>query len=171
MWGSSAVSVDDDLSTGQSAIAIRAADNEAPGRVDVEFVFGAHPAIGQGLFHMRADYFPNLILVQIFGMLGGYDDRRRLYRLAALILQRYLAFRIRAEAGIHTGMAGLGQRPQNFMRIENRSWHENRGFGARIPEHDALIAGTLIFVADSIHALSDVDRLLMKMHFYFGVFQ
>ena len=40
MRGSAAVSVDDDLSTGQSAIAIRAADNEAPGRVDVKFVFG-----------------------------------------------------------------------------------------------------------------------------------
>ena len=103
-------------------------------------------------------------------MLGGHDDRRRLYRLATLILQRYLAFRVRAEAGIRIGMAGLGQRSQNFMRIENRSWHKNRGFSARIPEHDALIAGTLIFVADSIHALSDIDRLLMQMHFYFSVF-
>ena len=119
MRGSAAVSVDDDLSTGQSAIAIGAADNEAPGRVDVKFVFGPHPTSGRVLSsYVGGDDFPNLILVQV-RMLGGHDDRRRLYRLAILILQRYLALRIRAEAGIHTAMAGLGQRSQNFMRIEN----------------------------------------------------
>ncbi len=45
MRGGTAIGIDDDLASGQSAVAVRAADDELAGRVHMELGLGAHPAL------------------------------------------------------------------------------------------------------------------------------
>ena len=51
----------------------------------------------------------------------------------------------------------------------DRCRHENIGLTARIAEHQALIARTLILVARSINALGNIHRLGMNVTINFGI--
>src|SRR5690606_18403689 len=61
--GGTAVGVDDDLAAGEAGVAVRATDDEAAGGVHIEFSFGAHPALGQDVFHMLAHISADGVLV------------------------------------------------------------------------------------------------------------
>ena len=70
MRGGTAISIDDDLATGQTGIPVRAADNECAGRIDVKRLIGTHPAFRQNIFNKRAHQIANIVLAQAFIMLG-----------------------------------------------------------------------------------------------------
>ena len=105
---------------------------------------------------MRADDFAYLVLVQVLGMLGRDDNRRRPNGLAGDVFQSHLAFRIRTQARLGAGMAGFGEGTQNSVGIMNRRRHQDVGLGAGIAEHQSLVAGAFILVARGVDPLSDV---------------
>ena len=142
-----AIGVDDDLAPGEAAIAVGTADHEAAGRIDVELLLRAHPALGQHVQHMGPHDLAHLGLLEIGAMLGRDHDRGRPDRLAVDILQGDLALGVGPEAGLGAGMAGLGQGAQDLMGVIDRRRHELRRLAAGIAEHDALVAGALVLVA------------------------
>ena len=89
--------------------------------------------------------------------------------LPSLVLQRDLALGVGAEAGFGAGMAGLGKGVQNVVGVVDRRRHQLRRLAAGIAEHDALVARTLVLVAQRIDALGDVRRLLMDEDLDLGV--
>jgi hypothetical protein len=71
-----AIGVDDDLAAGQAAIAVRPADDEAAGRVDVPHGLGVDPALGQHAAHDRLDDLAHIGRV-IVGSSAGWRRRWR----------------------------------------------------------------------------------------------
>ena len=111
----------------------------------------------------------HLALLQIGAMLGRDHDRGRLDGLAVDILQGDLALGVGAEAGLGAGMAGFGEGAQDLMGVIDRRRHELRGLAAGIAEHDALVARTLVLIAQRIDALGDIGGLLMDQDIDLGI--
>ena len=98
-------------------------------------------------------------------MLGRDDDRGRPHRLAVDILQRHLALGIGPEQRRRAGVARLGQRAQDRVRVIDRRRHQLGRLAAGIAEHHALVAGALVLVAGGVDALRDIRRLLVDQAF------
>ena len=113
MGGRATIGVDDDLAAGEAGVTIGTTNHETTGRVHIEFVFRAHPAIGKYLLHMGTHNRAHIVLAQFLGMLGRDHHRSGANRLAVFIAQRDLAFGIRSEAQSGIRMAGIGERAQN----------------------------------------------------------
>ena len=80
MRGRAAIGVDDDLAAGQAAIAVRAADDELAGRIDVPDASVGDPARRQRLADKRLDDLADVFRFQrLVEVLGRDDDlgRRR----------------------------------------------------------------------------------------------
>ena len=99
-------------------------------------------------------------------MLGREHDLGDPHRLAIPVLHRDLALGIGTElaGGPVIGLARLGQRRENLVRVIDRGGQQFGGFTGRIAEHNALIAGADILVAGLIDADGDVGGLAMKQH-------
>ena len=159
-----AIGVDDDLAAGQACVAVRAADHELAGRVDVPLAILGDRQVAEGFADVR--FHDRAYLLRIparIEMLGGKYDRGDFCGLAILVAHRHLALGIRAElAGIAlTLTARLGEKLQDAMRIVDRRRHEVRRLVAGIAEHDALVARAFfaLLVGRVINALRDVGRL------------
>ena len=161
MWRPTTIGVDDDLAAGHPGIAIRTADDKTPGRINQEIIFIAHPSRGKRIHHEGPHDLADIALVEAVGMLDRHDHLGRTNRLSVNVLQRHLAFRIRAELRRPAGVAGLGKRAQNRMRVIDRRRHQIRRVVAGKAEHHALVAGAFVLVAGSIYALSDVAGLVV----------
>ena len=167
MGGGAAIGVDDDLATGQAGITVGTPDLEGPGGVDMPLGFVGQPACRQDLadylFHIGLKFGLLRPLVIALGVLGRDDDRRAGDRLAVFIAQRDLALGIGLEEGRRAVLAVLGQALQDLVAVIERRGHEVGRLVAGEPEHDALVAGALIFVAAGIHALRNFGGLAVQM--------
>ena len=65
-----AIGIDNDLAAREARISVRPANDKAPGRIDVEIVFRAHPAVGQRLFDEAAHDFAHFLERCVLAMLG-----------------------------------------------------------------------------------------------------
>ena len=75
MAGIAAVGVDDDLATGQTAVAVRTTDHESPGRVDVVLGLAGEQVRGHdGGDHMLLDVVLDRRLLDARRVLGRHDD-------------------------------------------------------------------------------------------------
>src|SRR6185312_2389796 len=90
-----AVGIDDDLAAGQAGVAMRSADYETAGRIDVEF--------GLRIDHIRRDHGIDDVLLdfpaQLFGgdigaVLSGNDDGFDADGLVDVVLDAYLALAV-----------------------------------------------------------------------------
>ena len=155
---------------GQAAIAVRAADDEFARGVDVELALLGHPAAWQGGFHQRPEHALDVGLIQMLFMLGGDDDAGCLDWLSIDVAQRDLALGVGQQSrdGLVLDATEFRDPAQDQMGVEKRRRHKALGLPARIPEHDALVAGTFILVAGGIHALSDVGGLGVQVALDFG---
>ncbi len=63
---------------------------------------------------------------------------------------------------------GLGEHLENLMRIIERRRHQVGRLAHCVAEHDALVAGAFVLVAGGVHALRNVDRLLVQQHLDIG---
>ena len=163
-----AVRVDDDLATGQTAVALRTANHEAAGRVDEEA--GVLEPFGR---HDRTDDLFNdfvnelslhvLALGHFRGMLRGEHDRVATDRLAVAIAERHLALGVRAQSREGTVLAHNALTLDETVGVVDRRGHEGRRFVAGVTEHQALVAGTEVefVVGGAVDTLSDVLRLLV----------
>jgi hypothetical protein len=74
--GKAAVGVDDDLATGQAAVADRTADHEAPGRIDVVARAPIEPFLRQHrLDDLLHDRLAQLLMVEMSAVLGREHHR------------------------------------------------------------------------------------------------
>ena len=92
----SAIGVYDDLTTGQSAVAVRSADHETSGRINEKFGICVDHVCGQDrIEYVFFNVLMNLLLRYMLVMLGRQNDSFQTDRLAILIiLYRYLALTI-----------------------------------------------------------------------------
>ena len=145
MWAGATIGVDDDLATGQAAVTLRAADDEASGRVDQ--VLGVlEPFLGQDrlddfLDHGLDEGGLHLVAVaHLRAVLARQHDGVDRMRLAIQIAHRHLAFRVRAQERQAAVLAQLGLAFDQTVRVINRRRHQFGGFIAGIAEHQALVA-------------------------------
>ena len=92
------ISVDNNFTAGQAGIAIRPANNESAGRVDVKRLFRTHPTVRQYSFNKWPHQGAHIVLAQTLIMLGRHDNRRGTHRLAIFVSQADLAFAVRPKA-------------------------------------------------------------------------
>ena len=173
MRSSAAVSIDDDLAPGQPAIAIRTANIEFAGGIDVPDGVLGDPVARQRGANIRIDDLKDVLRGQILlKVLVRHDDLGDIGGLAIAVLHGHLAFGIRAELDrlALTGAAGLAQGLEDLMGIVDRRRHELRRLVAGIAEHDPLIAGTDVLVAQGIDALGNVRRLAVQQDLDSGAF-
>jgi hypothetical protein len=164
-----AVGVDDDLAAGEAAVALRAADHEASGRIhevldvpgDRDLLRVQH-RLDDLLDHRLLDVLVLDFRVVLRGQHHGVD----LGRLAVHVLHRDLALRVRAQPLELAALAQLRLQLDETMREVDGQRHETLGLGACVAEHQALVARTLLEVEALalVHALRDVRRLLVVGH-------
>ena len=164
------VGIDDDLPAREAAVAVRSADKELAGRIDMPNRVLGNPALGQRFAHERLNDGAHLVRRQIFNdMLVRNYDLGDANRFAIFVLNGHLALAVWPKLGGFTGLglAGVRQILQNFVRVVDRGRHEFGRVGAGVSEHDALVARTLFLVRGllGIDALSNVGRLRVQQHF------
>ncbi len=149
MAGPAAVGVDDDLATGQSRVAHRAAQDELAGRVH------QHPSrrrvqrvVGQllehSVEHLLADIgIQRLLQVDIGGVLGGDDHGIQPHRDVVLVGDGDLGLAVRTQIWQHAVLTNLGQPPRQPVGQRDGQRHQLRGVVDGVAEHQALIAGAL----------------------------
>jgi hypothetical protein len=140
-----AIGVDDDLAAGQAAVALRPADDEAPGRVDqVACVFSQ---VGRqhrldDVFDHGLDELGHLVAqAPLGGVLAAQHHGVDRMRLAVHVAHRDLALGVRAQEGQAAVLAQLGLALDQAVRVVDRRGHQDRGLVAGIAEHQALVAG------------------------------
>src|SRR5262249_51305981 len=95
-----AVGVDDDLAARQAGIAVRSADDELAGRVDVPAAIGSNGKIAESFADIGLDDGTNLGgIPALIEMLGGENDGGHFRRLAVDVANGDLALGIGAELG------------------------------------------------------------------------
>ena len=167
-----AVGVHDDLTAGQTGVAVRTADDETAGRVD-EILGILIQQMGRNdlLYHLLDHVLANLREGHLRAVLGGNNNRIHTDGLIVLvILYGNLALAVRTEIVEHTVLAYLGQTLCQLVRQRDRHRHKLLGLIARITEHHALIAcadsevslrGTLLALKGVVNAECNVGGLLV----------
>jgi hypothetical protein len=162
--GRAAVGVDDDLAAGEAGVAVRTADDELAGRVDVPDGGGGQPALGQHLADVGLDHLADVGgLHRLVEMLGREHEAGDLDRLAAGVAERELRLRVGAEAGLGAALARLGEAAEDGVGIVDRRRHQLEGLVGRVAEHDPLVARALLLAVAAVNALGDVLGLAVDV--------
>src|ERR1044071_4081873 len=161
-----AVAVHDDLSAGQTGVALGPAHDEATGRVDqVLGVFVQH-LFGQDLLDdLFDDKFLDGPVLDVVRMLGGNHHVGDADGLVVDVLDGNLAFGVGPKPFDPAAFADAGQFAAEVMGVHDRSRHELRRLICGVAEHQALVSGTLLrmpfaFGGPGVDTLGDVGALL-----------
>ena len=117
-------------------------------------LFGQHRL--DDLFHHR---FTQIRELDVRRMLGGEHHRIHGYRLAVVVTQGYLAFRVWAQPGQGAVLAQLGLAFHQAVGVVHRRGHQGVGFVGGEAEHQALVAGTHFFLFRFVYTDSNVGGL------------
>ncbi len=146
------VGVDDDLAPGETAIALRASDDESSRRIDVVFRLGVEELRGNDcLDDVLFDFFPQRLDLDQVAVLAGNDDGVDPDRLALIVFHRHLALPVGPQVVEGLVLPDLGKPPHQLVGEGNRHRHELFGLVAGVAEHEPLVAG-----ATRVHAHGDV---------------
>ena len=139
----SAVSIYDDLTSGQSAVSVRSTDNETSGRIYKELRVLIYHILRKDLIkHVFLDVCVDLLLCHFRIMLCGKNDSVQSCRLAILIvLYRNLSLSIRTKVSQCAILAHLGQLKCKLLCQCDRIRHILLGLICRITKHHTLISG------------------------------
>jgi hypothetical protein len=144
--GHAAVGVDDDLATGQAAVAHRAADDELAGRVDVELgVLVSHFGRQHRLDDQLAHRFDQVLWL-MSGLCWVDSTTASTPRILPFVVaQGDLALGVRTQPRQQCRSCAPrpGARPAGG--VGDRRRHQHVGFVAGVAEHQALVAGALLF--------------------------
>ena len=173
MRGAAAVGVDDDLAPGQPGVALRAADDEAAGGVDVDLCLVVQKLGGDDVADDIADHVAADHVRRGLGrVLGREDDRVHAHRAALLVVfDGDLGLAVGAQIVEKTALAHLGEPARHLVRQRDRQRHELLRLAAGIAEHHALVAGAvlqlgvrvLLALQRAVHAERDVAGLLVDV--------
>src|SRR3954468_5612389 len=152
-----AVRVDDNLAAGDARVAMRSADDETAGRVDVDLGVLVHQV---GRNHAADDLLDDVFLHRLLRdertVLAGDDDGVDANRTVAVVFDGDLRLAVWTEVLEDAVAPRAGQPFGELVRELNRQRHQDFGFGAGKAEHQALVAG-----AAGVDAHRDVGRLAM----------
>ena len=168
-----AVCVDNDLAPGESAVAVRTADDEPAGGIDQKARITQHLRGQRLAYHALLYVAAKFRHVDVLGVLRGHHDRIYPDRRAVLVDHRDLRLAVRTQIGQQPALAHVGETRGQRVRIRYRRGHQLRSLIARIAEHHALIAGAYRVVAvdaavlaleTAVDAERDVGGLLLYPH-------
>ena len=170
MAAHASVRVDDDLTAGEAAVSLGAADDEATGRIDQVFGLLADEFLREGLADDLLDAeFLDLAVGDVGGVLGRDDHVLDGDRSAVLVAHGDLRLAVGADplGALGAGFAEAGQLAVEAVGEHHRGRHELGGLGGGVAEHDALVAGAhlrvlLAFGLTLVDALGDVRGLLRE---------
>ena len=173
MGSAAAVGIHDDLSAGKAAVALRAADDEAAGGVDIKLGVLIQQAIGHGGFDDQLDHIlPDLIQRHLGSVLGRQYHGVYPDRLAILvILHRDLGLAIGPQIAHQSLLAHIGEALGHFLGNGDSQRHQLRCLVAGIAEHHALVAGAVVQLGITaglglqrlVHSHSDIAALLVDI--------
>src|SRR5690349_24970821 len=110
MTANAAVGIDDDFPSGESSVAMRSADDETAGRIDMEFGLRIHhPGRDDRINNVFFDISAELIGAHIIAMLRGDDHGVDAAGLSIHVFNADLAFSVRPEIGQFAGAARLAE--------------------------------------------------------------
>src|SRR6516225_6601202 len=179
MGGIAAIGVNNDFPPGETAIAIRSADDEISGGIDEKIARPLrHPAARQRRSHGILDHVADhpgrifLTVATLRVVLGRYHDLGAADRLAIDISDSDLAFGVRLQVKQRARAAFFRKHLENLVSEIDWGRHERALFvdfalGAGEAEHHALVAGALllaILLLFCVHTHGDVGRLAMQQH-------
>ena len=168
-----AVCIDDDLTAGKAAVAVRATDNELASRVHENFGLLVEEL---GRNDLLDEFFVNSLLddgvlerlaVHEFVVLGGDDDVVYANRAVLFVVfDGDLGLGVRAEPldlALFAEFLNLGH---ELVGEADRERHQFLGVVASVTEHHALVTSTLFcsvlsFGGLGVNALSDIRGLLV----------
>lgn len=177
MPGKSTVGVHDDLSTGQSSITDRAANDEPAGRIDIQVARELSLVVEAGGQHRKhylvPQIIPYLLSTDLISMLGRDQNLLHRDRHIVPIAHGDLGFAVGPKIGQSAILAHPRKPRGQSVRQRDRHRHQLRGLIRGIPEHHPLIArsGTTGFVFGElpaplmrqIHTLSDISDCLSNV--------
>ena len=155
-----AVGVHDDLAAGQAGVALRAADNETTGGVDVVLGILVQQTCGNGGLNDQLDHIlADLLQLHLGAVLGGDNHGVHAAGLAALIvLHGDLGLSIGTEIVHQTLLTHVGETLCHLVGQGDSQRHQLGGLLAGIAEHHALIACAVVQL--SIAGLLGLKRLV-----------
>src|SRR5690606_9495908 len=99
-------------------------------------------------------------LADVRAVLGGQHHRIDAHNLAVFVAAGDLALGVRTQPRQQAGLARFGLAFDQTVGEDNRCRHQYIGFVAGVAEHQALVAGALVFRLGAVDALVDVRGLL-----------
>ncbi|MCY1440842.1 hypothetical protein D9M71_571310 [compost metagenome] len=104
--------------------------------------------------------FAQVLVGHVRVVLSRQDDSIDADNLAVFVAAGDLGLGIRTQPRQQAGFTGFGLALYQLMGEGDRGWHQHIGFVAGIAEHQALVAGTLVFRLGTVDTLVDVWGLL-----------
>lgn len=163
-----AVSVDDDLTAGQTGVGLRTANDEAARRLDVvDRVVVEHLGRDDLVDDLFAKNGAHLFICDVISVLDGDDDRvdSNWDDSAAddLVFDRDLRLGIRSDPFFFARFSELGHLDVQLVGEHESERHLLLSFVGGVSEHESLITSADVFVgAVLVDALRDVGRLLLE---------
>ena len=156
-----AVGVHDDLAPRDPGVAERAADDEAPGRVDVVAGVPREPLGGQhGLHDLLHHRLAQGGDPHVRPVLGREHHRLDRHRPVVLVAEGHLALGVRTQPRQAPRLAHLGLAGDQPVGVGDRGRHQDVGLAGRVAEHQPLVTGALLVLGGLVDAHGDVARLL-----------
>ena len=190
-----AIGVDYDFASGQAGVAVRSADNEFAGGVDVQRIvvveqraqFGGNLSFDAGYEYVAyvAAYgvehlTVGLVLRKCFGgehklvVLCRHNDGVDAHRAVVFVIFHcYLRLGVRAQISHLAAFAAyFGEFAHQSVAQRKTQRYVEGGLVAGVAEHHALVSGSLLVGVFAVDAAVDVGRLLVECRKYaagFGV--
>ena len=137
----SAVGVDNNLSSCKAGVALRTADDEPSGRIDVKLdVLGAQLFCDDRLDDLGHNRLAQLLGRNVFRMLSRHYNGLDSDRASVLVQHRNLRLPIGSNPLPFLRAAEFGEALSKPMRELDRHWHKLLCLIRRIPEHHSLVA-------------------------------
>ena len=154
------------LRPGEAGVAHRAADDEAPGRVDEQARAQGVGVVEVGGEDGDDDVLPEVVAdhgLRALAVLAGDEDALDGRRPAVDVADGDLRLAVRAQVVQRAGLADRGQPPGQLVGQRDRQRHELGRLVGGVAEHHALVAGAGVAgrVRGAVDPLRDVGRLLV----------
>ena len=139
-----AVRVDDDLAAREPSVAVRTADDEAAGGVDVDLGGLVDELGGEHLLDDEGAHgLDELLVLDLGGVLRRHDDGGGADGHVVLVLDGDLGLAVGAQPVDLLGLADLGQLLRQLVGEADGGGQEVGRLVGGVAEHEALIAGAL----------------------------